>query len=90
MYVDNRYTSLVLFTFLQSRKTGVVGSVWLCRRHMPKDLQVKQQEDVDYQNPDRHASVNLDGHKAGKHTEHIAHIADGRGDSPWRSSGEEA
>jgi len=47
VFVDNWYTSPVLFHFLQSRKTGAVGTVRLNRRHMPRDLKVRKRGDVD-------------------------------------------
>lgn len=48
VYVDNWYTSPVLFHFLQSRKTGAVGTARLNCRHMPRDLQVKKRGDMDF------------------------------------------
>lgn len=48
VYCDDWYTSPTLFHFLQSRKTGAVGTVRLNRRHMPKDLKVERRRDVDF------------------------------------------
>ena len=47
LFLDNWYTSPTLFHYLQSRKTESVGTVRLTRKHMPKDLTVREKGDVD-------------------------------------------
>lgn len=48
VYCNNLYTSPTHFHFLQSKKTGAVGTVLLNRRHMPNDLKVKKNGEVGY------------------------------------------
>ena len=47
LYLDNWYSSPLLFHYLQTRRTNSVGTVRLNRRSMPRDLVVRKKGDVD-------------------------------------------